>query len=195
MARAMPTVAAGRRRTRADSGSTNRGSSPTLRNSSSTRPNRSARLRADSMHNQRLCDEIADGHARVERRIGILEHDLHVAAHRLELPPRKARDLLAVEPHAAARSALLEPQHQPAGGALAGAGFADKAEYLAAARLRRKSRRPRAPRGAAAEKAAAGLVDPRQVLDASSGRRRSCRALPARRAAERRRRSYHAATR
>src|SRR5437762_2145076 len=37
------------------------------------------RSRSDLVDDQRLFDDRADAHARVERRVGILENDLHVA--------------------------------------------------------------------------------------------------------------------
>ena len=48
-------------------------------------------LRADAVDEQRLGDEVADAHARIERGVGVLEDHLHVAAHRLALARGRAR--------------------------------------------------------------------------------------------------------
>ena len=50
-------------------------------------PRRAVAARADPVHDERLADDVADGHARVERRVRILEDDLHLAAH----PPQRPR--------------------------------------------------------------------------------------------------------
>ena len=52
---------------------------------------------------QRLADDVAHGHARVERRVRILEDDLHLAAHVAHLPAVKRRDVAAVEDDLPAR--------------------------------------------------------------------------------------------
>jgi hypothetical protein len=57
----------------------------------------------------RLCDDLPDRHARVERRIGVLEDHLHVAAHASKLGAREPRDIDAAEDHLPARR-LDEPQ-------------------------------------------------------------------------------------
>ena len=41
-----------------------------------------AALPAEPVHDQRLADDVADLHPRVQRRVGILEDDLHVAPQR-----------------------------------------------------------------------------------------------------------------
>ena len=43
------------------------------------------------MHPQAFLDDVGDRHARRERAVGVLEHDLHVAAERPHLPERQAR--------------------------------------------------------------------------------------------------------
>ena len=51
--------------------------------------------RADPVHVERLADGLGDGAARAERRVGILEDDLHLAAPREQLLARQRRDVLA----------------------------------------------------------------------------------------------------
>ena len=52
---------------------------PTVSSSSTTRASHSARRLGELVDHQRLADDRADRHARVERRVRILEDDLHVA--------------------------------------------------------------------------------------------------------------------
>ena len=73
---------AGRRRIRAGSGACGRRCRPTVSSSSTTRSSSSARDLARPWITQRLADDGADGHARVERGVRVLEDDLHVAAQR-----------------------------------------------------------------------------------------------------------------
>ena len=95
---------AGRRRTRAGTGCRARGSGPRGSSSSATRscprPCSCAPCTA-----QRLADDLVDLPARVERRIRVLEHDLHLAAQRAQSPWRQADELLALELHGARRRA------------------------------------------------------------------------------------------
>ena len=86
--------------------------------------------RTGAVHDQRLRDDVADGHPRVERRVRILEDDLHVAAQFPDLASRQFRQLLAHEPHRAARR-LDQLEDAVAGCRLPGAGLADEAERLA----------------------------------------------------------------
>ena len=51
----------------------------------------------DAVDHERLGDDLADGHARVQARIRVLEDDLDVAAERLELRPLRAQHVAAVE--------------------------------------------------------------------------------------------------
>ena len=67
---------------------------------------------------------------RIQRRVGVLEDDLHVPAHRPQVRVRHGGQLLAVEPHRAGRR-LVQLQDGPAGGGFPAAGFADQAERLA----------------------------------------------------------------
>src|SRR5712691_6760405 len=82
------------------------------------------------MDGQRLADDCADFHARVERGIGILEDDLHVAAQRTERCAGEGGDVSAVKPDFAG-GRLGQPQDAAPGRRFAAAGFADKTERLA----------------------------------------------------------------
>src|SRR6185503_3584580 len=83
---------------------------------------------------QRLADDRADGHARVERAVRVLEDDLHPAPEAAQ-PVRLERGQVdPVEPDRA-RGGLAQADQRPAGRALAAAGFADEPEGLAAANL------------------------------------------------------------
>ena len=85
---------------------------------------------------QPLADEVADGHARVQRADRILEDDLHPAAHVFLSTPCELRIVLAVELRAAG-GRLLEAEQRAAERRLAAAGLADEAEDLAPADLER----------------------------------------------------------
>ena len=73
-------------------------------------------------------------HAWIERRVGVLEHDLDLAAHPAQCIAPKGRHLNAVQPDRSAGDG-----HQPHGGKrgsrLAGAALADNAEGRAAAHI------------------------------------------------------------
>jgi hypothetical protein len=87
---------------------------------------------ADAMDHERLGDDVADRHPRVQRAERILENDLHLpplATHGLR---RQAGQVLAAMQHLARRR-LDEPQQQAAGGRLAATGFADEREGLSGA--------------------------------------------------------------
>ena len=86
------------------------------------------------MHPQRLGQDLAHGHARIERGVGVLEDDLHVPAQPAQRVLVEVGDLLALEAHRA-RGRVHQAQHQPAGGRLAAAGFADQRQRLAAGDL------------------------------------------------------------
>jgi hypothetical protein len=87
-------------------------------------------LRADAMNYERLFDDGERAHARVERRVRVLEHHLHLTPGRAHPPARESEDVLAAEPHFA-RGWLDQAQHAAAGRALAAARFADERERLA----------------------------------------------------------------
>ena len=52
---------------------------------------------ADSMNLKRLGDDLADGHARVQARVRVLEDELHVAPVRLQIASLETERVLAVE--------------------------------------------------------------------------------------------------
>ena len=75
-------------------------------------------------------DDVVDRPARIQRRVGVLEDDLHVAPDRPQIRRRHGGQFLTVELHRP-RCRLVQLQHGPAGGRLTAAGFADQAERLA----------------------------------------------------------------
>src|SRR5262249_25771311 len=79
---------------------------------------------------KRLGEDLPDGHARIERAIGVLEDELRVAAQRPELTLLKRRDIATVETDASCRW-FDQPQHQPAKGRFTAAGFAHERECFA----------------------------------------------------------------
>ena len=79
---------------------------------------------------ERLADDVADGHARVQRRVRVLEDHLHPAAHLAHLLAAELRELDAVELHLTGRR-LVELEDGASGRGLAAAGLADEAERLA----------------------------------------------------------------
>ncbi len=83
--------------------------------------------RGDAVHLERLADDVARGHARVERGERILEDDLHLAPVRPELGRAQARDVVAAELNGARRR-LDQTQDEPSDGRLAAAALADEAE-------------------------------------------------------------------
>ncbi len=86
------------------------------------------------MDQQRLGDEVADAHARIERGIGVLEDHLHVAAHRLALVAAEAGQIAPANDDIAA--VRHEPDQRLGGRRLAAAGFADQRQRLVRARSR-----------------------------------------------------------
>jgi hypothetical protein len=50
---------------------------------------------AELVDDERLLDDLARPHARVERRVRILEHDLHFAARLAHPPPREAEHVVS----------------------------------------------------------------------------------------------------
>ena len=86
--------------------------------------------RADAVYVQRLTNGLRDRAARAQRGEGVLEDDLHLAAH---LEPARGRgrgQVLALEDHLAA-GRLLQLQDRAAKRRLAAARLADQAERLA----------------------------------------------------------------
>jgi hypothetical protein len=85
-----------------------------------------------AVHLERLGDDRAHGHARVERRIRILEDHLHLAPHLAHGLTLQRGEVGAVEVHMAGRRAV-ELQDSPAGGRLAAARLAHQPQRLALA--------------------------------------------------------------
>src|SRR3954453_20069936 len=79
---------------------------------------------------QRLRDDVAHRHARVQRRVRILEHDLHLTPHIAHLTPAERCDLPAVEDDLPRRR-LDELDQRPRQRRLPAPGLADEAERLA----------------------------------------------------------------
>jgi hypothetical protein len=81
---------------------------------------------------QPLGDDVAHRHARVQRRVRVLEDDLHVAAQRLQLVAAQVEDILAVEKDRAF-SGWDQAQDGARDGGFAAAGFPHQAEGFALA--------------------------------------------------------------
>ncbi len=79
---------------------------------------------------KRFGDRRPDGQTRIERRLRILEHDLHLAAQRPHLTPIERGDVGALELDRARRG-LDQTQQTPTDGCLAAAALTDEAERLA----------------------------------------------------------------
>ncbi len=88
----------------------------------------------DAVHLERLVDHLADGHARVERGVGVLEDHLDAPAHGAQRCRIERRHVDALEQDPAARR-LLQLQDAAAGGGFAAARFAHQAQGLAAAQI------------------------------------------------------------
>ena len=82
------------------------------------------------MDAQRLGDDVAYPHARVERRVRVLEDDLHVAPQALHLGAPRHHHVQAVE-HDSSGGRLGEPQDHASGGRLAAAALPYQTEGLA----------------------------------------------------------------
>ena len=86
--------------------------SPTRSSSSRTRSRATAR-RHQPVQSQRAAENFAHGHARIERRIRVLEDHLHAPAQRTDLRLADMRDVLSVE-HDTARGRFGQAHHQHA---------------------------------------------------------------------------------
>jgi hypothetical protein len=75
-------------------------------------------------------DGIADRHTRVQRRIGVLKHDLHLAPQSVDRDPARDADGIAVE-HELSGIGFYEVQEKAGEGGLAAAGLTDDAEGFA----------------------------------------------------------------
>ena len=118
----------------------------------------------DAVDGERLADDRAGGHSRVERGVGVLENDLHVpplppqfVRREFEKVPAPERDLPA--------GRLDQAQDATAGGGLAAAAFADQAEGVLAAQGERDSVHGLDPALHAAEEALADGEVLFQALD------------------------------
>ena len=93
-------------------------------------PDAAVAARADPVHDQRLADDVADRHPRVERRVRVLEDDLHLAPHLAErFRPSSVSSMPSnfTEPEVG----FEKLQDAVASRRLARAGLADEAERLA----------------------------------------------------------------
>ena len=88
---------------------------------------RRADIGHQAMDRQRLIDDVAHGHARVERAERVLEDHLHAPAQGLHFPPRGVGQVGAGEIDLPARH-VFQPQDQAPDRGLAAAGFADDAQ-------------------------------------------------------------------
>ena len=112
----------------------------------------------------RLGQDIAHAHARIEAGERILEHHLHAAAHAAQPPGRKIVDALAIQHHLAGGD-VEQPQDGPADRRLAAAGLADERQRLAALDLKGHAVHRIDPVGLAAEQAAADRKMLLEVVD------------------------------
>src|SRR4051794_17156555 len=85
---------------------------------------------------QRLGDDVADGHPRIERGVGILEDDLELPADLAQLLTLEPRQLLAAKTHRAGRR-LEQLEDAVAGGRLAGPRLTHETERFPLADLER----------------------------------------------------------
>jgi hypothetical protein len=89
---------------------------------------------ADAVDGHRLDQGLADGEARVQAGVRVLEHDLDAAAHQLAFAVRQLEQVLPVEDHLAA-GGLVQAQQRQAHGRLARARFAHHAQRVALPQL------------------------------------------------------------
>src|SRR5689334_20107776 len=82
------------------------------------------------VHLQRLRDDAADVHARIERSVGVLEYHLHVLPGALHLLARERLQVLSLHKDRA-RGRTVKLDDGSSGRALAAARLADEAERLA----------------------------------------------------------------
>ena len=121
--------------------------------------------RRELMDRQRLADDCADRHARIERGERVLEDDLHVAAERSERPGVELGDVAALEPDFARRR-FDQPQDAAPGRRLTRAGLAHQPERLALGDVEADTVDRMHGLGLAGEEAAADLEVLGQVLHA-----------------------------
>src|SRR5216110_546532 len=117
---------------------------------------------------ERLADDRAHRHPRIERRVGVLEDDLHLFAQRTQRALVERRDVLRPEPDLARRR-LDQPEDRATRGGLAAARLADEAERLARQDLERHVVDGVHARDLAREEAAADREVLLEVLDPEQG--------------------------
>ena len=103
------------------------GREPDFNQQSVDAPRAVGRVRPDAERRHPFLDDFGHPHARVERRVGVLEYDLHLVAFGAQLGARQARQVLARKQHAPA-GRFGEAQYAFAHGGLAAARLADQAE-------------------------------------------------------------------
>ena len=84
----------------------------------------------EPVNDHRLGDDLGHVHARVQRRVRVLEDHLHAPAEAAEILAVELGELLAIE-HDAASGRSVELEHGTAGGGLPTTGLAHEAERLA----------------------------------------------------------------
>src|SRR5439155_964927 len=84
----------------------------------------------EAMDREPFADDALDAHARIERAVGVLEDDLHLAAERAQLARPECQERAPVERHLP-RGGLDEAQHETPERRLPRARLADQAEGLA----------------------------------------------------------------
>ena len=132
------------------------------------------RCAAQTLDLQRLAQDRAHPHPRIQRRIGILEHQLQVLADLPQARSGQAAEILAFEQHPA-RGRPLEGDDHPADRGLPAPGLADQAERLAPAdrqrhirdRLHRADRAPH--QGAAGDRELLHRVVEHEQVPVGSG--------------------------
>ena len=82
------------------------------------------------MHDERLGDELEHRHARVQARVRVLEHELHVTPELAQVLAGRGGDVVTTEADRA-RERVDPTQDGPPGRGLAGSALADETERLA----------------------------------------------------------------
>ena len=121
---------------------------------------------------ERLTHDGPDGHARIQRAVGILEHDLHAAARGPQRLGIHGEQVLAFKRHVAARG-FLQPQHGAAHGGLAAAGLPDQPEGFPGLDIERHVVHSLDPRGHVREETAPDGEIFLEVRDLKKGHLRS----------------------
>src|SRR5207249_6263684 len=81
------------------------------------------------VHGDRLAQDVAHAHTRVQPRVEVLEDHLHLAPQAAQLGSAQGRDVASVE-HDAPAARVGQPQHRAPDRGLAAAGLADQADGL-----------------------------------------------------------------